>query len=273
MKRLIFTKGCRITSCFLSLLVIFFYACKVSAGVDPKIHQQEDGKATKTCEKKKSSHWHGSKIQFGMNITTGNTDASELNGTLKLNYTNFPWQNIFKFETRQGRANGLLNRERYAVSNQARYAFNKSKTQFGFFNVDWVDDAFSPYEYQTVIAVGYGRNLYDTKHFLWRVEAGPGFRYDEVKGATTVQKHWVGIAKTKIEWKIKTYLHFKQTARIDVGEPFDYIQSKTALVSKINTHWSLQITYEIEHFSKIPKFSGNTIKTDTVTTASIVYDF
>lgn len=249
-----------------------FFVSMAGAAVIEHIHS-EKAVPKAHCVKKKPSPWRGSQIHFGLNISTGNTDSSEIDSKLKLKYTRFPWQNTFKFETRDGRANGIQNKNRYALSNQFKYAFNQSKTQFGFFNVDWIDDAFSPYEYQTVVAAGYGRNLFNTTTFFWQIEVGPGFRYDEVKGASKVQKHWIFTGKTTLEWKVSTYLHFKQVLRCDIGEPFDYIESKTALESKINAHWSMQLAYEIDHFSKIPAFSSNTKKTDTVTVASIVYLF
>ena len=226
-----------------------------------------------TDSKTPKSPWYGSQIKLGFNFTTGNTTTDEFNSALGLEYAKNRWENTFKFSGAYSKSNDVLNKQRYVVRDQVKYGFNATRRHFLFMRGGWIDDRFSPYSYQSTIAVGYGRDLIDTPDVLVSLQAGPGYRNDKVRGSGEVEERFIGTATLNAKINVSKTGYIKETFQYDSGPPFNYIDSTTSFTTDFMTHWSLQAAYEMEYYSRIPPRSTHTEKLDTTTTLALVYNF
>lgn len=224
-------------------------------------------------KKAEKSHWNGSQVRLGLNINTGNTDTSEGNAALDLDYAKYRWKNALSLTAAFGKASGVLNKQRFTARNELKYGFNATRNHFLFLRGGWIGDQFSPYSYQSTVAAGYGLDLVDTDTTTISLQVGPGYRNDKVRGSGAVEERLIGTLQSNIKIHIGKGGLFKEVFQYDSGPPFHYIDSKTSFTSAFMTHWSLQAAFEAEYYSRIPPMSSHTKKLDTTTTLALVYNF
>lgn len=217
--------------------------------------------------------WSGSQIQFGLNISTGNSNTTEVTGAINLDYAKNHWANDLDASGDFAKSNGVLSQQKYLFQDQVKYGFNTTRRHFVFARASWIEDYFSPYLYQTTYATGYGRDLINTERIILSMQIGPGYRYDVVRGSGDLEDRIIGTAQINLNVKIGDSAQFKQLLQYESGPPFQYINSNSAFCTKFSKHWSTQIAFNLAYYSRIPPRSSHTQKLDTATTASIVYNF
>ena len=74
-------------------------------------------------------------------------------------------------------------------------------------------------------------------------------------------------------WNITKDSKFTQKVSTDIGPKGIYFRSKTALLTKIIGNLGMELSFEIHHYTKIPRLSENEHKTDTRTQLAFVYSF
>jgi len=266
----------RYQSALSGLLCLFFVSHALAVDkiqlAKHKICVQKKAACVKKVKKPKSV-WKGSHLRFGLNIQTGNSNSSQYDGAFKVNFAKKRWVNKLHLSETYGKAEDVLNKRRFSVGDELRYGFDNTRRHFLFASANWVNDLFSPYDYQTVYAVGYGFDIVNVHRLLWTVQVGPGYRYDELRDSDVTQTHYVTTVRTHIALRIREAGTLSETLHYDFGEPFDYYNSKVAFTSRVTKCWSFQISYRVEHYSRIPKMSSNVKKTDTTTNAAIIYNF
>src|SRR6056297_1834358 len=125
-----------------------------------------------------SAEWTGSG-ELGLVFARGNTDTETLNTELKLKYTHERWTNASRFSYLKSESDGDLEAERLVFDNKTDYTLSDVSYITGVGRYD--RDEFSSFEYQTSLAIGYGRRLIDTERQALSVEIGPGVRYSEIR--------------------------------------------------------------------------------------------
>ncbi len=231
-----------------------------------------EGKAEKGG-KKLVSPWAGSNAQLGLIINTGNTDNTNLSGGVKLLYTKAPWTNLTQLDMQFSRSQGSTTKQRFFGMDQANYSFSRSRKSFIFGNANYTQDKFSPYDYQGIIAVGYGRDLIKSDRFTLNVQAGPGIRFDDVHGPGGYEQNVILSTASSINWNITKNCTLTEQLGYDMGKPYNYLKSVTAVTNKLTGNLAMQISYTMEYYSVIPFGSANTKKLDTTTNIALVYNF
>lgn len=250
-------------SCLLSTVV---YAAKQPA---IKKSKQVSSKATE------KSSWDGSKIQFGLSSSTGNTESENYNTQINIDYTKYRWTNAFQANNWFGKSDGNVNQEKYFFQDQINYSFNDNANidNYVFVSGNWTFDRFSPYKYQSVYALGYGRDWVKTDRLVLNTQIGPGYRRNKERDTGLIEANYILTTQAGIRWFITKTGALSETVRYDIGRPYDYLKSVTAFTNKIVGNLAVQISYTVEHYSSIPANSTNTHKTDTTTNVALVYTF
>lgn len=232
--------------------------------------------AAQTKEKaqaEEKSPWDGTSASLGVNVSTGNTQSAVANGGFNLVYVKDPWSNTLNLGVLWGRADGSTNKEKFTAVDQMNYSFHKENKSFFFTNGDFTADRFSPYTYVFVSSAGYGRDLYHSEKLELSAQAGPGWRRNMVRVDQDTDNHVILVTQANMTWNITNKGSLTELLRFDYGTPFDYFQTITAFQNKIIGNLAVQISFELNYYSKIPPMSSYTQKTDTISAVSLVYNF
>lgn len=255
-------------------LLLFFFL------TSPCLTLAQDVKK-KPCSQSKCHHWHlpslppswkGSNAQLGAVVTTGNANTTSLSGGLNLNYKKGPWLNNFQANAQFSSNDGVTTQQQYFGQNQTNYNWG---CNFIFGNINYTQNQFSPYDYQVVTSVGYGRTLIKTDKVDWSVQAGPGLRTNSIKFVgqpSQVNNHLIGVAVTNFAWQISDSVNFTENVTFNYGDPYNYLKTVSALTNKIIDNLAVQISYTTEYYSAIPLGSSNTQNLDTYLNLSLVYN-
>ncbi|WP_423063133.1 DUF481 domain-containing protein [Candidiatus Paracoxiella cheracis] len=230
-------------------------------------------KEEKRLKKKKKSPWNGTNAQLGYVVNTGNSNNSNLSAGLNVLYNKPKWANTFQANAYLNKSLGVVTKEQYFLTNQFTYYFTKSRRNYIFSNFRFIEDRFSPYEYQVVFSAGYGRELIKTKRFTLSAQAGPGIRHDFIRTTRIYDNHLILSTAMTMNWQITSKVALSEQLNYDIGPPFDYLNSVTALTATLAGHLAAQLSYTVQYYSKIPMGSSNTEKTDTITNIALVYNF
>ena len=223
--------------------------------------------------KKKPSPWKGTNVQFGFNKNTGNTQTTNITSQVNVTYDKGSWLNTGQFQYQWGKSKGEVNKEKYFLTNQTDYAFNRPRTTFVFLAETYTMDKFSPYDYQALLAAGLGHDLIRNDKIIWSAQAGPGYRRSRETVTRTVNTSPVLTTQTNLTWNINQGTQFTQLLQGNFSKPYDYYKSTSAITSTLFDQLAVQVSFSAEHYTSIPKFSKNTEKTDTTTLVSLIYNF
>ena len=254
------------------LLPILLF-CTLSVLAAPEgtdLTKKQAEQKSKAIEK---SHWDGTNASLGANANTGNTRTATINAGFNALYKNDPWSNTANFAVLWGKADGSVNKEKFTAVDQLNYSFHKENKSFFFMNGDFTADRFSPYSYVFVGAAGYGRDLYRSTKLVLSAQAGPGWRRNEVRENGDPNSNIIIVTQANFKWNVTDKGVFTELFRYDIGAPFDYLQTITAFQNKIIGNLAVQLSFELDYYSKIPPNSTFTQKTDTISAVSLVYNF
>lgn len=219
--------------------------------------------------------WDGTNVQLGYIFNTGNTRSLSFNLATNLDYTQEAWQNTFLGEFQYARQNGIASRQYFHVNNQSQFDIHETERMrdYIFVNADGVASRFSPYDYQTSLAAGYGRTLVNNDWFLWKAQAGPGFRYSKLQNSNQADSDVIVMLQTDAQFKLGKWGTLEQQVRYDIASAYNYLLATTSLTNNITGHIAIKASFTLTNYSAIPANSSNTVKTDTVTNLSLVYNF
>lgn len=255
---------------FFSGLVLNGFSPVYATDTDKKI--KCDSSKTKT-KKKKLSDWAGTNAQIGLVINTGNSNNTNFSGGVTGVYTHDPWSNNAQANMQLNRSLGQITKERYYAADQLQYNFSENSNNFVYGNANYTRDLFSPYEFQVISSVGYGRDLIRTNRFILTAQAGPGVRYDNVRYRMENERNFIIYTASNITWKVSRSVNFTEQMQYTFGHPYDYLQSVTAITNKITGNIAMQVSYTLQYYSNIPFGSQNTQNVDTITNVALVYNF
>ena len=212
----------------------------------------------------KKSVWNG-EAELGFVKTTGNTETETF--VLKARVVNKrdKWRHIARGEAlRNAEGNDIVTAERYFLSGKSEYTFRNRSYFYGLITYD--DDRFSGFDYIATGILGYGRVVMDREKLKLNLEVGAGGRQSEPDIGET-NNEAVFRAAGDFEWKISDSATFIQELSSDVGRDKTISRSLTALTTRINSHLSSRIAYQVRHTSEVPP---GIEKKDTELTVTLV---
>ena len=235
--------------------------------------RQKVSRAREANTEKAPSAWHGSNASLGVIVNTGNTETSSINAGVNVKFKFRRWQNAFQATGQFGSDSGVTTKEQYFAQNQLNYNFSHSFKQFVYANGSITVDYFSPYNYQAVTSLGYGRDIIKSPCFQLSIQAGPGWQNYRDRDDDEVHNAFVFATQTNVVWEVTRNGKLTEELTYNVSRAFNYLKSVTAFTNKITRNIALQISFTVSHYSEIPPDSTQTKKTDTTTSIAVVYNF
>lgn len=198
--------------------------------------------------------WTG-EVTLNYSESSGNTESSLFSGKSKAVREGLQWRNTFKLEGDNETAedaDGVETRtaEKYFASAKADYKVTQKSFLFGL--LEYTDDRFSGYDYETSVTFGYGRQLIDTPAHNLKADIGPGYRRSEVEDTGDVQEEGLVRVGAQYVWTINENATFDEDFSSEVGEDKTVTKSLTRLKVKINGNLWGSISYEIKHTDEVP---------------------
>ncbi len=252
-------------------LLLLFNAYAGAAVTPPTKKTCVGNKCAKKYRYLLPASWKGSNAQLGIVYVTGNSKTTNINGGLNLNFSKEAWENVLNATAQLTTSDGITTQQQYFAQNQTNYHFG---CNFIFANANYTQNRFSPYDYQFVGSVGYGRTLLDTHKTNLTLQLGPGIRRNSIKQTnqpSMTENHLIGTSALNLSWKITDTVVFTENITYNYGDPYDYLKTITALTNKIIRNLGVQISYTTEYYSRIPLNSSNNQNLNTTLNVSLVY--
>lgn len=208
-----------------------------------------------------------SEAELGFIKTTGNTETESLNFKFGLNNKRKNWEHSLKAESASSSDSAGTTAERYFLSLKSLYSISKFSYLFG--RLQYEDDRFSGYNYQSSEVLGYGRRLVNRDSLKINAEMGAGIRQNAFKDGTSKSES-IFLIGGDLDWAISKTASLSEAITVEIGEDRTISKSVSGLKTKINSSLSSKITYTVKHASDVPV---GTKKTDTELAVTLVYAF
>jgi len=205
--------------------------------------------------------------EFGMVITSGNTDNSTTNGKFEISNDTEQWLHFGSLNVIAAETDNTSTAERYLLNLKSDYKLDE--TQFLFASLSYDVDKFSGFDSQTTFAVGYGRNFYNTETFKLSAEVGPGYRVNELETGEDESETVLHLG-AKSKYVLNENSHFVGDLSLDSGSDQTITIIDLGYVNKLSNTLALKLGYNYKNSSEVPV---GTEKTDTITSVSLLYSF
>lgn len=219
-------------------------------------------------------NWEG-EAQLGARITSGNNDKTDINGQVRIKHEVTDWRNTGEFRSNFSETDGVTTSEKYRATLESDYKF--ADRQYWFVRGSHEDDRFSGFEYQSSLTTGYGNRVWvkGDDSFL-DLSLGGGYRFNRLEqpgpdGSKDADES-IARAAGRYDYALSQNSLFRQTLSVEYGldEDTTTSESETSIQADIVGSVSMKIAYLVQHLSDPP---GNTEKTDTELSVSVLYGF
>lgn len=207
-------------------------------------------------------------VDFGYVTTSGNTDTTSLNGAFNwVTRVSSPYAMGFTVTGINNATDDTRSAERYTFAWNNRYDLSAKDFLYG--TLDYVNDYFGAYDYQTGIYLGYGREVFKDDTGFLSVGLAAGYRVNKVYFGDD-EKEAVLRGDLDYAYKISDNAQFTQKFTAIFGEELDTYNSESALVAKLSDSLALKVAYLVTHNSEVPVGRD---KTDTTASIGVSYSF
>ncbi len=161
---------------------------------------------------------------------TGNTDTQDLTIAGRVRHNAGQWSQTIGFALEFGESNGVKNKENVFAVYDANYYVNDQFYVFGLARVE--RDRF-PEKLEGFLGFGPGVRVINNETTAWRLQAGPGVRYQELDGGPAVTEEAV-LASSRF--------HHKFTDTIFLTNDTDILSSNAGLLATNDLGVSFRMT-------------------------------
>jgi len=205
--------------------------------------------------------------EFGMVLTSGNSDSTTVNGKFAAENDLEKWLHAGKLDFVKAESENVTTAERYVLNLKSNYKLGDDQFLFGGLTHDV--DEFSGYDYQTSVVAGYGRILHDTDKYKLSVEIGPGYRTSKLRTGGDESEgilHLGAISK----YIVNEASFIDASLTIDTGSDQTITVLELGYVNTLSDSLALKLGYNMKNSSEVPVGSK---KTDSITSVSLIYSF
>ncbi len=207
-------------------------------------------------------------LDFGFVTTSGNTDTTSLNGAFNwVTRISEPYAMGFTVTGINNATDDVRSAERYTFAWNNRYDLSEKDFLYG--TLDYVNDYFGAYDFQSGVYFGYGREIFqdDSGHLSLGIAAG--YRVNAVFVGED-EKEAVLRGDLDYAYKISDNAQFTQKLTAIFGEEVDTYTSESAVTAKLSDSLALKAAYLVNHNSVVPVGRD---KTDTTASIGVSYSF
>lgn len=225
-------------------------------------------------------NWKG-QGELGGFRSTGNTRNLGLSGGLKLVKDAVKWRLNFQARADYERNKGKTTRDQLSATIEPNYKFGKSLYAYGL--AQFERDRLQGFSARYTLSGGLGYELVKTKDLRLAVKAGPAIRITDFAAGDS-KSSLAALIGLDLDWKISDNLKFSQDTGGTYASDAQGFTSASAVIDSDNISFaatsafdaklfgalSARFSYTIEHETNPPV---GRIKTDTLSRATLVYDF
>ena len=197
--------------------------------------------------------------------TTGNTDTTDIGLGLKLQNTGDIWRHKFNASVDFGEADGISNRERYALGYQIER--DVSDRLYTFVRGDYFSDDFGAFTEGYFVGGGLGYNVILPPPASWDLTGGVGFR-SQTSALDIEEEEFSVTAGSDFDWKINENVSLYDDAGLTWASSNAYLWNEIGLTANLMGNLAARASFRIDHNTDAP--IGRE-KTDTITRFGIVY--
>lgn len=225
-------------------------------------------------------NWKG-QGELGGFRSTGNTRNLGVSGGLKLVKDAVKWRLNFLARADYERNKGKTTRDQLSATIEPNYKFGKSLYAYGL--AQFERDRLQGFSARYTLSGGLGYELVKTKDLRLAVKAGPAIRITDFAAGDS-KSSLAALVGLDLDWKISDNLKFSQDTGGTYASDAQGFTSASAVIDSDNISFaatsafdakllgalSARFSYTIEHETNPPV---GRIKTDTLSRATLVYDF
>ncbi|MDF2179469.1 DUF481 domain-containing protein [Aliiglaciecola sp. CAU 1673] len=214
--------------------------------------------------------------EFGLIVTTGNTETSSVKGAVNAHQELSRWSNDYvvealvkkdEVETDDGKES-KTSAQKVFLSGQGNYKLtNPDHRLFAF--ASYEDDRFSGFDYQSTVAAGWAQQLWNDEATSFSYSIGPGYSFVEKDDGESLNGAIVRGA-LDFKWRISDNANFRQAISTEVGSHNTKSKSETSVSAKINGSLAMKLSLLLNHNSDVDADKENL---DTQTAVTLVYTF
>jgi putative salt-induced outer membrane protein len=210
--------------------------------------------------------WKGSG-EVGGFLITGNTESSGISGGLSLERRGIDWLHKFRANADYQRSDGTTTRNQWLATYEPNFTLNEAIYAYGL--AMYEKDRFQGFRDRMTASGGVGVRLLRETDLSLDLKGGPAWRRTIwLDDPETVELNT--LAAADFRWKVSRAFEFKNNAQAVWSSGNSTYNNATSLTGKLNGSLSARLSYGVRHESSPPIGSE---KTDTITRATLVYDF
>jgi len=207
------------------------------------------------------------KGELGASIASGNSENESANATLEIKNTLDKWVHTFGLAGNYGSDGTVTTAERWEARGQSDYTFNERAYWFGAGRYE--DDRFSTFDYQASLSTGLGYKLIDTERTKFWVQAGPGYRFAEVRETGEKEDGVILRGDVGFEHQLTETTKIVDKFLVETGSDNTYLQNDLGLEVTIMGSLGLRVGHQVRHNTDV---APDVEKTDTLTTVGLLYE-
>lgn len=221
-----------------------------------------------------ANEWKG-EAELGYLMKGGNSESSTLNSKFKVIKEVEKWKHTGRLEASNssvtnnvdGKDVTVRSAEKYVAEAKSDYKINDRSYIFGL--VNYQEDKFSSYKYESVLSGGYGLKAIKNDAMELDFEVGPGYRVIKDLNNDTEEDAILRLGE-KFSWKLSESSQFDQSLTVDYGDSNTISELKAAVKSNIVKDFALKVGYGLKYTDKVADGAEHA---DTETTITLVYSF
>ena len=212
--------------------------------------------------------WEGTG-EFGFVSTSGNTESVAMNMKLNFIRTGERWRHRFTGTALFTSEDGIEDNERYTMETQSDRKLSEVSWLFGALR--WDADKFGSYDPQLSLTGGYGRQLMKSEKHELKGEIGAGYRKLEERESGDSSSEAIARFLLDDSWQVFETTLWTNRLLVETGSSNTFTQFNSGLAISMTKKFAIKLGFELRNNTKVPP--GDTEKTDTITSANLVYNF
>jgi len=210
--------------------------------------------------------WKG-KGELGASFASGNSESESANAALEVKNTHDKWTHTLGLAGNYGSDGSTTNAERWEVRGQSDYTFTERAYWFGAGRYE--DDRFSSFDFQASLSTGLGYKIINTERTKFWVQAGPGYRFAELRETGESADGMIVRGDMGFEHQLTDTTKIVDRFLIESGSDNTYVQNDLGLEVTITGALGLRLGYQVRHNTDV---LPGVEKTDTLTTVGLIYE-
>lgn len=208
--------------------------------------------------------------------TTGNTETTDLGLSLKGARQMGDWRVKANAAADYGETNSSETRNRWGLGGQVDRDLTDRFYLFG--GATYEQDQFSGYDSRFYVGPGAGYRVLTGERTKWALEAGPGYRRDEVQArvvsgvrlGSATEEGFGARAASRFSHKFNEAVGFTNDTDVIYGDLSTQIVNSAAITAKLTDALSARVSFDVRNESDPQPGREDT---DTATRFSLVFGF